>query len=45
MKNRTWLLPSKLIPSNGHSVTDEETIAKKSNIAILLILGNQWLMQ
>ena len=30
-KNRTRLLPSKLVTSNGHTVTDEETIAKEFN--------------
>ena len=30
-KNRTKLLPSKLVTSNGHTVTDEETIAEEFN--------------
>ena len=30
-KNRTKFLPSKLVTSNGHTVTDEETIAKEFN--------------
>ena len=30
-KNRTKLLPSKLVTSNWHTVTDEETIAEKFN--------------
>ena len=30
-KNRTRLLPSKLVTSNGHTVTDEETIAEEFN--------------
>ena len=30
-KNRTRLLPSKLVTSNGHTVTDEETIAEELN--------------
>ena len=30
-KNRTKLLPSKLVTSNGHSVTNEETIAEEFN--------------
>ena len=29
MKNRTQLLPSKLITSSGHNLTDEEAIAEK----------------
>ena len=31
-KNRTRLLPSKLVTSNGHTVTGEETIAEEFNI-------------
>ena len=30
-KNRTKLLPSKLVTSNGHTVSDEETIAEEFN--------------
>ena len=30
-KTRTRLLPSKLVTSNGHTVTDEETIAEEFN--------------
>ena len=30
-KDRTGLLPSKLVTSNGHTVTDEETIAEEFN--------------
>ena len=30
-KNRTRLLPSKLVTSNGHTVTDEETITEEFN--------------
>ena len=30
-KNRTKLLPSKLVTSDDHTVTDEETIPEKSN--------------
>ena len=30
-KNRTRLLPSKLVTSNGHTFTDEETIAEEFN--------------
>ena len=30
-KKRTTLLPSKLVTSNGHTVTDEETIAEEFN--------------
>ena len=43
-KNRTKLLPSNLVTSNGHTVTDEETIAEEFNSNFVNI-GNQWLMQ
>ena len=31
MKKRNRFLPSKLITSNGHNVTDEDTIAEELN--------------
>ena len=44
-KNRIRLLPSKLVTSNGHTLSLIKKLLLKNSITTLLISGNQWPMQ